>query len=783
MTLFNHTRLGPLWLLAALLLMKLLFAQTAAANSYRIAVISDGPDRQLSFIEQQYRQELVALTEGEFAITFKPFRADWSAASIQSAFDRAYSDPEVDMLLVSGLAANQIGAARKQFPKPTFLPLVFDAQLLGVQATGRGSGVSNLNYLVDRVEFTEQLASFQRVAPVKNIALLVDEAILAAVPSLAAKARQLAAQRGITMHFIGHDGVDHKLLQQLPQGVDGLMMAGLPRMPKVAMGELLENINQRQLPSFSLLGSDGVRLGMLVSDSPATDWQRIARRNALNMQAVMLGEKAGDQPTLFQGKRELTINMATARQIGISPRFDVLSEAVLLNQEQSDGGPLYDLTTVAQLAVARNLQLSAEAYGVAAGERDIASARANLLPQLSLGAANTRRKVSPLVSAGQQAQRSRDGSLTLSQLLYSDDAWSNFQIQGHLQNSREAGFEQLRLDIIQAATVAYLNVLRAREQLRIQQDNLSLTRNNLSLARDRVAAGSSSAADQYRWESQLATDRSELLRAQAGLRQAQENLNRLLHRPITEPFQLAGAQINEPFVMTEAEFNELIDNPRNLGFLTDFSVQRAIELSPQLRQLQAQLAANKREVVNRKRDFWLPDFSISSQYGKNFDQAGVGAGPGESLDDWSVSINASLPLFQGGGRKSALSKTKLEGQQLRTLINATREQIEQQVRAEVHSTSASYSSIELSRQAAEAADKNLDLVGDSYAKGVVSVIELLDAQNAALQAQGAAANAVYDFLINVMNLQRAAGEFEFLLPPDKRGLLAEQLREYIGSRQ
>ena len=780
------TYFGSPWLrlLAALVCLQLLLVpQALAAKSFRVAVISDGPDRQLSFIEQQYRQELVALTEGEFAVSFKSFRGNWNAASIQSAFDKAYADKSVDMLLVSGLAANQIGAARKQFAKPTFLPLVFDAELLGVKASGSGSGVSNLNYLVDRVEFSEQLASFQRVAPVKNIALLVDEVILAAVPVLAEKARQLAKERGITMSFVGHNGVDHNLLDKFPADVDGLMIAGLPRLPKAQMANLLEQINERQLPSFSLLGSDGVRQGMLVSDSPATDWQRIARRNALNMQAVMLGEATAEQPVLFQGKRELTINMATARKVGLSPRFDVMSEAVLLNQQQEIGGPRYDLTAVAQLAVARNLQLSAEAYGVAAGNTDVASARGNLLPQLSLGAAATRRKVSPLVQAGQQAQRSSDGSLSFNQLVYSDDAWSNYHIQVHLQRNREAGFDQLRLDIIQAATVAYLNVLRAREQLRIQQDNLSLTRNNLSLARDRVEAGSSSAADQYRWESQLASDRSALLQAQASFKQARENLNRLLHRPITEPFQLAGAQINEPFVMTEKEFNELIDNPRNLGFLTDFSVQRGVELSPQLRQLQAQLDAKQREITNRKRDFWLPDFSISSQYGRNINQSGVGAGPGESLDDWSVSLNATLPLFEGGSRKSALSKSKLESQQLQTLIAASREQIEQQVRAQVHSTSASYSSIELSRQAAEAAGKNLDLVSDSYAKGVVSVIELLDAQNAALQAQGAAANAVYDFLINVMNLQREVGEFEFLLPSEQRGQLAEQLREYIRGRQ
>ena len=767
-----------------LALLALVVMQPAmAAKDYGIAVISDGPDKQLTFIEQQLRDELVSLTEGEFTLSFKRFQADWSAVGIQQVFSDAYADSTIDMVLVSGVAANQIGGAHKNYPKPTFLPLLFDAQLLNVPRTGKGSGVRNLNYLDDRVDFSEQLDSFRRVVPVTDIALLVDETILAAVPTIAAQAEQIAKQQGVTMHFVGHNGVDNNLLAGLPETVDGLMLAGLPRLSEQQRQQLLEQINRRKLPSFSLLGSDGVKNGMLVSDSPANDWQRLARHNALNMQSVMLGEAVADQSVIFDGKRELTINMATARLLGISPRFDVLSEAVLLNEEQSAGGPGYDLRTVAQLALNRNLQLSAEAYGVAAGQNDVSSARGNLLPQLSLGVANSRRKVSPLVLAGQQAQRSSDGSISVSQVVYSDSAWSNLHIQRHLQNNREAVYRQLQLDIVQQATVAYLNVLRSQEQLRIQQENLQLTRDNLSLASSRVDAGSSSAADLYRWQSQQASDRTALLQARAAYQQARENLNQLLHRPIIEPFQLAGANISDPFVMTEAEFNELINNPRNLSLLTDYSVQRGLELSPQLQQLQAQVAAKKREITSRKRAYWLPEFSVSGQYGKNFGRSGPGVNASESLDDWSVSLNASLPLFQGGTRKAELSKSKLERQQLQTLISATREQIEQQIRAQIHSTSASYSGIDLSRQAAQAARKNLKLVKDSYAEGVVSVIDLLDAQESSLRAEGAAANAVYDFLINVMGLQQAIGEFEFMLPAEQRGRLAKQIREYIRSRQ
>ena len=50
---------------------------------------------------------------------------------------------------------------------------------------------------------------------------------------------------------------------------------------------------------------------------------------------------------------------------------------------------------------------------------------------------------------------------------------------------------------------------------------------------------------------------------------------------------------------------------------------------------------------------------------------------------------------------------------------------------------------------------------DSYSRGVVSILDLLDAQNAALVSDQASANAVYDFLVVLMEGERAIGKFTF----------------------
>ena len=768
-----------------LLLLFLISPALYAAGSVRVALISDGQQYQLNEIGAVFKEELLALTEGEFEVEFKEFQGDWTLPGVRQAFQSAYEDPGIDMVLAVGIVANQIGIGFNDYPKPTFVPLVFDGELAGAPTSGTGSGKKNLNYLTDRVDFSQDIQSLQAIVPYNRLALIADGVVLSAIPELVQRANEIAADANVEILVVEHDGIDHRLADRIPRDIEALMVAGLPRMPTADVEILINSINSVGIPSYSLIGLEGVTQGMLATDSQPADWGRLARRNALNMQAVMLGENAQDQQVRFAGKRELTINLETARKIGLSPRFDVLSEAVLLNEELAPQGPEYSLVGVAALSIERNLDLSAETIGVAAGEQDIYTARANQLPQLGIASSVTKRKVSPFVELGQFPENSSDVSLSVSQVIYSDDISANLAIQRNLHGAREEALQNLRLDIAQQATTAFLNVLRADTQLNIFQNNLKLTRTNLELAQDRVRVGSTSSADVYRWESRMATDRSSLLTARANVERAREALNRLLNRPLTERFQIVPVSLEDPFFMTEEEFNALVNSPRNLRLVTEFSVGEAMQKSPDLRQLDKQILAQERSVVNQQRSFWVPDVSVSGGYSKNIDQSGVGIGVTENLSDWNIGLNASLPLFSGGARKSELSKARYELEQLSRLRNAVREKVEQQVRATYHAAYAAYVNIELSERAAVSAGKNLELVTDSYARGLVSIIDLLDAQNASLTADESAANSLYDFLITIMDQQRAVGEFSFLLPVSQRQQIKNDMQQFIaeGLRQ
>lgn len=83
------------------------------------------------------------------------------------------------------------------------------------------------------------------------------------------------------------------------------------------------------------------------------------------------------------------------------------------------------------------------------------------------------------------------------------------------------------------------------------------------------------------------------------------------------------------------------------------------------------------------------------------------------------------------------------------------------------------------RSALSSASGHLTLLFNSF-RGAISILDLLDAQHAALVAEESATNTVFDFLIDLMNLQRSLGGFDFFL--DARGLdnWLGRLQHYIS---
>jgi outer membrane protein TolC len=210
---------------------------------------------------------------------------------------------------------------------------------------------------------------------------------------------------------------------------------------------------------------------------------------------------------------------------------------------------------------------------------------------------------------------------------------------------------------------------------------------------------------------------------------------------------------------------------------------------PELQRIDAAIAAAKRVQQAARRSFWVPELSFQASLTQLLAESGAGREtPLEGLspiefpeaDDtnWSLGVNLTLPLYTGGSRRAELGRAREDLNRLNLERRDLADRIEQRIRSALHQARASHSGIRLSRQGAEAAGKNLELVTDSYSRGAVSIIELLDAQNASLTADQVAANAVYDFFVDLMEVQRAAGNFDIFLSTEEKDRWFGRLEEF-----
>jgi len=778
-------------LIFSLLWLTVLWQPAESANAWTtVGVIHDGPRSRSIIPLDGIEAEVAKLTATEFDVRFpddKQLEGDWTLDGARRVFERHLADPDVDIVLCLGVLVCHIAGGYSELGKPVIAAVVADANLQNFSFKDGASGKRNLVYVTNLHSIEDDLRDFAAATSFSRLAVLIDRATLKAFQSfLQTKINNLSAQMGVPIVPVEVSESLPDAVAAIPGDVDAVYVTPLFRFDDSAMHELADALVERRLKSFSMYGVEEVRTGLLMTSSGrAEDLLRITRRLALNIQRILLGERPEDIPVFLQESRRLAINMRTAAAIGYSPRFTVLSDAEQLFREELEGGETLDLLDAMLTALEANLNLKVASFNPLLAGEDSRSARAELLPQFELGGAWQR--VDDDRAFGELAPESTtDVTMDGRQLIYSDGAWAGYRINRFLAQSSDEEYRAAILDTLREAGLAYLNLLRTLSLENVQRSNLEVTRTNLELARIRTSIGFSGRADVLRWDTQIARDRRNLIDAETSRHQAEDRLNQVLNRPQNKRIRPTEASVNRTLAFfTQGQFLALIDNEQTWQAMQDFVVERGIETSPEIRSAGYVVSAGERQVTAARRRFWVPDIAAAGQGGYNIDRTpGQGGLPGFELDDntWQVGVEATLPIFNGGALRADLNRSRYSLRQSERRREAVTQEIETRIRIALKQVANSYSAIELTAAAAAASGENLRIVTDSYSNGAVSVITLIDAQNAALGSDLSAAEAKYLYLGDIIEVLRVAGDFSLMLDPQFFNEWIAAVEDYFGQR-
>jgi outer membrane protein TolC len=214
-------------------------------------------------------------------------------------------------------------------------------------------------------------------------------------------------------------------------------------------------------------------------------------------------------------------------------------------------------------------------------------------------------------------------------------------------------------------------------------------------------------------------------------------------------------------------------------------IEEAALNSPEIRQLDANIASLERRLTSFKLKRFVPAVSLNSEAQRVFSRDGAGsdvAGVDPDNESWSVGLNLSIPLFEGGATSHNISQTKIEIQKLQDQRTQLLQSLELGVRAAVLDLVTKGVTLRSSRKSAGFAEKSLALVQDSYAQGKVSIVDLVDAQNSSLNSNLTALNSVYEFMTSLLETERSVGRFTLLTTPAEQEEYSKRLQIFLNER-
>ena len=769
-------------------------AQRARA-AFRIMIITDGPSDPLAKLEGMFKKELLELAGDNARLTFIEPRTktDWTLTQATAAVEEALKDRRLDLIVLFGAMTGVAVGQRATLRTPVLIPFAAP-ELQGLPQDGDRSGRRNLTYISGLLDLEREFQQMLDIVPFDRLAFIAGNEVIEHLQD-ATKPVELAADEvGIdTTLVVAHDDVQ-ATLDAIPADAQAVYIGPLLKWSDEQVQQLIDGINQRRLPSYTSDSVGWVERGALATMETDEDRIRRLRRAALYAQRIFSGEAPETLSVSFEPRHQLTINMATVRAISVWPRFAVMAEARMINDTAGGRGPVITLETAMREAVLANLDLMAVGFGVRAERETYKAQRGRWLPQAGAGGDFTVID-SDIASPVGAAQRQFTWGISGSQLVYSP------QTHGLLRSARarwrgsKEDYNSVRLDVMFEAGVAYLDVLRAKNNERVSRDNLRLTRRNLALAEMRNRIGVAGREEVFRWQTEIAQARSDIILASAIRNQAEIELNRVLNQPLERPFQTPPeSEIRTELPGSNPRLIKYLQDPWSFRVFREFMADEAVRNSPEVRGLDQTILARREILKAERRALGIPDFSIFGGFEQIPFVDGVGSEaidpaatggiiPSRDTFSWNLGAAAALTLFDGTSNYARIRRAHRNIDRFKTERAAIALQLQADVRSALHQAGWALANIQLTRDAADAASRNLELVTDLYQRGVADIIRLIDAQNQAITSELAASNARYDFMIDALTAQRASGEFSLEGTQEEQDDFLRRLDEFAAQRR
>ena len=441
-------------------------------------------------------------------------------------------------------------------------------------------------------------------------------------------------------------------------------------------------------------------------------------------------------------------------------RFGLRFGAVLLflgtTSAQQSAVPPLTLRQAVEIAMEKNPLRKAAIADTKAASAEVREARAFLMPHLSFSETATRGN-DPVYVFGSRLRQQRftTADFALNQLNSPSpignfatrfggtwnlfDSFASWHGVVRAKQMNEAAVQQLgRTDqeIVFRVVSAYYQVLLARKQLEVSEHSVKTAEAITERSQSRFESGLVVESDLLTAKVRMAARQQESIRARNDLELARAQLNLAMGMPAESLFQPP---------------DDLAERTLPVPALADAEKQ-ALANRPELKRANAEEAAQSETVAMAKSSFGP---RVNAFAGWEMDNPTFAAGGGGN--NWVGGIELQIDIFQGGAKRAELSRQHALQQKVIAMKQAASDGVRLEVRRAYYDVDASRQQVEVAHAAISQAQESLRINQDRYDTGLITITDLLGAEESARRSQTDYWEALYRFHTSYANLELASG--------------------------
>ncbi len=335
----------------------------------------------------------------------------------------------------------------------------------------------------------------------------------------------------------------------------------------------------------------------------------------------------------------------------------------------------------------------------------------------------------------------------LKQTIFSWQNWVALQRADAQVAQAEADYQAAQQDLISRVAQRYFDVLSAQDDLDAQEGALASVTRQLEQAEQRYAVGLIAVTDVQEARASHDSSAAAVIAAKRQVASAQE----LLREITGDTFDTLARPI-EPLELTNPD-------PISEDRWVEMSLQQNLSL------VSSRLAADiARENVSSARGGHYPTLDLVASGAKlNTDASSIysdGVPYGSQTQDLTqrtIGIQLTFPLYSGGMVSSQVRQAVYQHRAAKERLERVARQIEHDARDAYLGVLSEISRVKALRRAVESNNTALAATEAGYEAGTRTAVDVLESRRLWIQAQTDYARSRYDYMMNVLKLQQAAG--------------------------